>query len=208
MKFSLLFCCIILLIIVISNACQKELPVDPKPVTIDSLDTIPTTDTIPVTDTAAIQITVINPGFEDSLTAWQVETTYKGRYGFSSSKKAKRSGGYGLNFYAAQVGHFPNAPQETPWNGKIYQTITGLQNGNYTFKIYADAVGEGMYLWADGGGGEVKTLIKSDSSEVNTISFVVTNGVAKFGFICIDANGSQYLAPYFHADDAELWFYP
>lgn len=214
MKITTPVFCLVILIFIIANACQKELPVDLKPVGVDTLDTVPptdslpNTDSIPVNDTNAIKITVTNPGFEDGLNGWAIETDYRGRYGFTSSKKAKRSGGYGLNFYAAQVGHFPNAPQETPWNGKLYQTITGLQNGNYRFNIYADAVGEGMYLWANGGGTDVKTAIKSDSSEINTIDFTVINGVAKFGFICIDADGSQYLAPYFHADDAELWYYP
>jgi hypothetical protein len=62
-----------------------------------------------------------------------------------------------------------------------------------------------MYLWADGGAGEQNVLIKSNVSELNTLDFEVKGGVAKIGFICIDANGPQHLAPYFHADDAELW---
>ncbi len=151
------------------------------------------------------QIKLENPGFEDSLKSWKIETAYRGAFGFSSSKDAVRRGNFGLNFYAAQSTHFPGAPQETPWNGKIYQTITGLTDGNYTFKIYADAVGNGMYLWASSGEHEVKKPIKSAISELNTLDFVVRGRTAMIGFICIDANGTATYAPYFHADDAELW---
>ena len=154
----------------------------------------------------AVQITIINPGFEDSLKGWKIESAYVGIYGFQAIPDARRTGKNGLNFYAAQSSHYPGAPQETPWNGKIYQTITGLQDGTYTFKIYADAVGNGMYLWANGGGGDVKVKINSNVNELNTIDFIVTGGIGKFGFICIDANGNEApLSPYFHADDAELW---
>ena len=156
----------------------------------------------------ATQITLVNPGFETRLTGWTVETTYTGRYGFSSDTGARRTGDYGLNFYAAQPGHFNGAPQETPWNGKIYQTVTGLADGNYTFKAYADVVGTGMYLWANGGPStqDVKVAIKSVNNELNTLDFVVKGGTAKIGFICIDATGDQtILAPYFHADDVEFW---
>lgn len=156
----------------------------------------------------AAQIALVNPGFEDGLTAWKIETAYTGGAGFTSSKDAVRSGNAGLNFYAAQSFHYAGAPQETPWNGKIYQTVSGLTDGNYTFKIYADAVGTGMYLWANGGEQEVKTPIKSAvKGELNTLDFTVKGGVARIGFICIDANGlqTQLYAPYFHADDAELW---
>jgi hypothetical protein len=65
-------------------------------------------------------------------------------------------------------------------------------------------VGNGMYLWADGGGGEAKALIKSDVTELNTLEFDVKGGVAKFGFNCINANGPQPSAPNFQADDAAL----
>jgi hypothetical protein len=154
----------------------------------------------------AVQITVLNPGFEDSLNNWKIESDYVGIYGFQSSADAVRTGKKGLNFYAAKPADYPGAPQETPWNGKISQTITGLKDGNYTFKVYADAVGTGMYLWANGGGADVKAVIKSNINELNTLDFVVTGGIAKFGFICINANSNgQLLSPYFHADDVELW---
>lgn len=155
----------------------------------------------------AVQINVVNPGFEDSLKGWKIESAYVGIYGFQSNVDAKRTGNYGLNFYAAQTSHYPGAPQETPWNGKIYQTITGLKDGTYTFKVYADAVGMGMYLWTNGGGTDVKIKINSNlKGELNTLDFVVSGGTAQFGFICIDANGNETpFSPYFHADDVELW---
>lgn len=154
-----------------------------------------------------VQITIKNTGFEEHLDDWKIETAYTGRWGFQSDTIARRTGSFGLNFYAAQSAHFPNAPQETPWNGKIYQTVTGLKDGTYTFKAYADATGTGMYLWANGGEAQdSKVLIKSRNNELNTLDFVVKGGTAKFGFICIDAGGDPtLLAPYFHADDVELW---
>ena len=190
-------------------ACQKEASLDtgkqPQPPA--PIDT--TTQTTPLPDTTQtlpepVSIIIQNPGFESGLKFWKKETAYTGRYGFTASKDAVRTGSLGLNFYASQKTHWVGAPQETPWNGKIYQTVQGLEDGRYTFQVYADAVGSGMYLWADGGNGEVKVLINSESNELNTLDFEVKGGVAMFGFICIDANGPEKYAPYFHADDAEL----
>ncbi|MEJ7770218.1 MAG: hypothetical protein WKF89_20535 [Chitinophagaceae bacterium] len=161
------------------------------------------TDPPPAKD--PVKIVILNPSFEQNLDAWKIETAYTGRYGFSSDTIARNTGRFGLNFYASQVGHFTNAPQETPWNGKIYQTITGLKDGTYILRAYADATGTGMYLWANGGTADAKILIKSRNSEINTLEFVVQGGTAKFGFACIDAGGDvTILAPYFHADDVEL----
>ncbi|HUQ97007.1 MAG TPA: hypothetical protein VM010_05030, partial [Chitinophagaceae bacterium] len=155
-----------------------------------------------------ISIAIKNPSFEDSLHFWKKETAYRGRNGFKVDTSIARTGRLGLNFYAAQPHHFLYAKEETPWNGKIYQTVTGLKDGHYTYRVYADAVGNGMYLWADGGTGEVNVLIKSDKVELNTLEFDVKGGVAKFGFICINAGGPQQYAPYFHADDVELLLHP
>jgi hypothetical protein len=165
-------------------SCQKGVPVPPS-----------------------TQIALVNPGFEEKLTAWNIETAYVGRYGFSSDTAARIKGDYGLNFYAAQKTHWEGAPQETPWNGKIYQTISNLKDGTYIYKALADAVGTGMYLWANGSSeqGDVKLKIKSDINELNTLEFQVKGGTAKIGFICIDAGGDQLYAPYFHADEIELW---
>ncbi len=152
-----------------------------------------------------VQITLVNPGFEDTLRGWDILSTYAGGAGFTATKLAARSGNLGLNFYAAQANHYPGAPQETPWNGLIYQTISGLKDGKYTYKVYADAVGEGMYIWATGGEEDVKIPIKSSVNELNTLEFSVKGGIAKIGLLCVDANGAATFAPYFHADDLELW---
>jgi hypothetical protein len=202
------------LLLVCITACKKEQSIETgklPPVLTPVVDSTPTTTppppdtTRPAPSPEPLQIVIQNPGFEDSLKFWKRETAYRGRNGFNASEDAVRTGKLGLNFYAAQPHHWTGAPQETPWNGKIYQTVKGLADGRYTFKVFADAVGNGMYLWADGGTGEVKVLIKSDVNEINTLEFEVKGGIAKFGFICIDANGPQLYAPYFHADDTELW---
>ena len=170
--------------VVFFTSCQKEIHFD---------------------ETPAARIMLVNPGFEQDLTGWTIETDYQGQYGFTSSKDAIRTGNFGLNFYAAQTHHFPMAPQETPWNGVIYQIVSGLADGIYEFKAYADAVGEGMYLWASSGGEDFKVPIKSATNELNVLEFSVKGGEAKVGFICIDADGEAKFAPYFHADDVELW---
>ena len=162
-----------------------------------------TPDTTPV----PVQVAIVNNGFESNLSNWKIETDYTGAFGFKADTGAKRSGSFGLDFYAAQPAHWTGAPQETPWNGSIYQTVSGLKDGTYTFKAYADAVGDGMYLWAQGDpevpGSKVK--IKSEVNELNTMDFVVKGGIAKIGFICVNAGGAASFAPYFHADDLELW---
>lgn len=200
---------IVCLLVIGATACQKEqsIEVNTPPITQPPVDTAQTSTPAPDTTKPApqpVSIAIKNPSFEDSLHFWKKETAYRGKYGFRLDTSIARTGRLGLNFYAAQSTHWRGAPQETPWNGKLYQTVKGLQDGLYSFTIYADAVGTGMYLWADGGTGEVKVAIKSDVSELNTLDFEVKGGVAKFGFICINADGPQKYAPYFHADDAEL----
>ena len=197
--FSLFFMLVLTII-----ACTKETSeIAGTPPVTPPTDSSQTT-TPPPTPPVPVFVTLENPGFEDSLRFWTKETAYKGKNGFIAKVDAVRSGALGLNFYASQTHHYTGAKQEAPWNGKVYQTIDSLADGMYSFKVYADAVGEGMYLWADGGAGEAKVLIKSSKSEVNTLDFEVKGGVAKIGFICIDAGGTQKYAPYFHADDAQL----
>ncbi|MEO6930152.1 MAG: hypothetical protein ABI151_00915, partial [Chitinophagaceae bacterium] len=96
-------------------------------------------------------------------------------------------------------------PQETPWNGRIYQTVTGLKNGNYKMKLYGLAQGTGMYIYANGNGTEVKVKFRTDQIEFYEVDFTVTGGTAKIGFVCIDAGGTQPYAPYFFVDEIELW---
>jgi hypothetical protein len=205
--FAILFCSSLFVI-----ACQKEVSFEtgqlpgplPAPVPAPPIDTVQTSQPTPPPQPEPVEITIKNPGFEDSLYYWRKETTYKGRNGFKVSGAAARSGNLGMSFYASQPHHAGGAKEETPWNGKIVQTVKGLKDGRYRFQIYARAVGNGMYLWADGGGGEAKALIKSDVTELNTLEFDVKGGVAKFGFNCINANGPQPSAPNFQADDAAL----
>lgn len=185
-------------------ACQKEISSETG-----ALPRVPVTDTVqssqPAPPPPVTVIDIKNASFEDSLHSWKRVTTYKGNNGFKARGYAAHTGKLGLSFYAAQPQHYNGAKQETPWNGQIYQTVKGLKDGHYSFRIYAGAVGNGMYLWADGGAGEAKVLIHSDDvNELNVLDFDVKGGVAKFGFICINAGGPQRFAPYFQADDAEL----
>jgi hypothetical protein len=123
-----------------------------------------------------------NAGFENSLDGWQFEN----QGGFTTSSVAAKSGQLGLQFSAPAA--------STPWNGKIYQTLQNLPNGDYTFSAYGKALGSGMFLWADNGSEVVTTPIQKAfpdsvySLPLNTVSFKVTGGTAKVGFICINAS--------------------
>ena len=191
------------LTVIFTTACEKEVSAEfGKLPPISAPDTAHNT---PAPPPPMVSITIKNASFEDSLHSWKKETTYKGNNGFKARGYAARTGKLGLSFYASQRQHYNGAKQETPWNGKFYQTVKGLKDGQYRFQIYAGAVGEGMYLWADGGAGEAKVLIHSaDFTELNTLDFEVKGGVAKFGFACINADGAERFAPYFQADDAAL----
>lgn len=185
MKQTLLGC----LIALSFAACQKKID-EPAPV-------------VPVVPE---KITITNPGFESGLTGWKIETAYTGIYGFHQDSAAKFGGSYGLSFYAAQPYHYPGNPQETPWNGRIYQTVTGLKNGNYKLKLLGLAQGTGMYVYANGASAaDTKLAFRTDQVERYELDFTVTGGTAKFGFVCIDAGGTQPFAPYFFVDEVELW---
>lgn len=188
-------------------ACQKEVSLEtgalPPPLPLPQPDTAVITQ--PVVQPVAH--TLKNPSFEDSLRYWKIATKYRGRNGFKARGYAAHTGKLGLSFYAAQRHHYNGAKQETPWNGKIYKRVPKLKDGRYTFRIWASAVGDGMYLWANGGAGEVTTPIRSSEPELHTLDFEVKGGVAEFGFICIDAGGTERFAPYFEADDAEFLKY-
>jgi hypothetical protein len=186
MKHTLLYCLILISLI----ACQKK--VDEQP---PDVPTVPT------------KVTLSNPGFESNLsTGWKIETAYTGMYGFKQDTAAKIAGNYGLSFYAAQPNHWPGNPQETPWNGKIYQTVNGLKKGTYTIKLLGLALGTGMFIYANGGGSDVKISFRTDQIEAYQFDVDVTAaGTLNFGCICINAGGAQMWAPYFHADEFELW---
>jgi hypothetical protein len=164
----------------------------------------------------ANQITLINPGFEDSTTGWAIQndsayTNGDIKWGITVQKD--RYGSRYLNFYAPQNYHKDStkpdwvAPNWTPWNGGAYQTVSNLKDGNYTLKCKAAAVGYGMFLWADGGEKADSVAFKSSVYETKILEFIVKGGTAKIGFRCSNADGTQpaLLAPWFNADDVELW---
>ena len=186
MKRTALFCLVILSLV----GCQKKVDEVPKP----------EPPTVPV------KINLTNPGFESPLSSgWTIETTYKGQYGFRQDTAAKLQGSYGLSFYAAQPNHYPGNPQETPWNGRIYQSLQNLKNGKYIFTVYGAAIGNGMYVYANGGKDDYKLAFRTDQVERYQLEFEVTNGTAKVGLLCIDAGGPQMYAPFFRVDELELW---
>lgn len=120
-----------------------------------------------------------NGGFESYLDGWNMEN----RQSFSASSQAAKSGKAGLYFVSATM----------PADAKIFQTVNNLADGEYTFSVYAEGAGSGMYLWADGGNGEIKVPIPqakdtAHAMPLSKIDFTVKGGVAKFGFISIAAD--------------------
>ena len=177
MKRTALFCLVILSLV----GCQKKVDEVPKP----------EPPTVPV------KINLTNPGFESPLSSgWTIETTYKGQYGFRQDTAAKLQGSYGLSFYAAQPNHYPGNPQETPWNGRIYQSLQNLKNGKYIFTVYGAAIGNGMYVYANGGKDDYKLAFRTDQVERYQLEFEVTNGTAK-----------EFKAAFFHilANSIRFW---
>ncbi len=140
-----------------------------------------------------------NADFENSLDGWQFEN----QGGFTTSSIAAKSGQFGLKFSASA----------TPWNGKAYQTLQNLPNGDYTLSAYGKALGSGMFLWADGGSEVVTAAFQKaypDSAyslPLNTLNFKVTSGVAKIGFICINASPDTAQQPTttLEAESADLY---
>ncbi len=96
---------------------------------------------------------VLNPGFESGdLTSWTVDGS-TGAVDVSNETQNLHSGNYALHYWLGG-----------PFQFTLSQTITGLENGTYTFS-----------LWIQGGGGE-KTLqlfTKDCGGELKTVD--VTN---------------------------------
>ena len=198
-----------LLVLIIASSCKKQVGADNSPKS----------------------ISIRNSGFE-SISGWTRDSSYFinnagdtikyiGLWGFrllDSARLGDEPDNYlGLNFYVPQPGHtsdtIPNwvPPDQTPFSGRFYQTVS-VKDGNYTVQCRAEKLGDGMYLWADGGAGEVKkeltTRLPTEPSwQINSLNFTVKGGKARIGFKCINADANAQLlhnAPYFHADNMEL----
>ncbi len=167
-----------ILIILLAFSCQKELTQQLKGISLN------------------------NPGFEDGFSGWTRETKYTGPNGWKIDSSAVASGKVSLKFFARQPYHIAfETLQETPWNGIIYQTVTGLTNGTYTFKCQGLAGGTGMYVFAND---KTVELARPDWFTIYTVTFEVTDGTAKVGFKCTDAGGTTQWAPYYFVDDCGL----
>ncbi|MBB6693227.1 glycosyl hydrolase 53 family protein [Cohnella xylanilytica] len=134
----------------------------------------------------------VNPGFEDSAGDWS-GWTYEGTAGAltiktdTPSSNNVRSGERSASYWSAGDYQF-----------KLYQTITGLENGEYALKAWSsgDPGNRSLRLFADGFGGE-KRSTPIDNSGWGTISsytvdhIQVTNGQATIGFE-VDSVGGKW----------------
>jgi len=80
-----------------------------------------------------------NPGFENGNSPWVIEGEL-GAVDISNELQNVHNGGYALHYWA-----------DAPFEFTVSQTITGLENGTYTFST-----------WMQGGGGDVLQLYTSD----------------------------------------------
>jgi hypothetical protein len=200
----------LLLILLIASACKKQ---------------------VATNNSTTKVVNITNSGFE-SVSGWTLDSCYyitnagdtvkyKAMWGFRLRDIAKLGDEpdnlLGLNFYVPQPGHtsdtIPNwvAPDQTPFSGRFFQTVN-VKDGNYKLQCRAEKLGDGMYLWADGGAGEVKkelttVLPTRPSWQINSLTFTVKGGKARIGFKCINADANAQLlhnAPWFHGDNMEL----
>jgi len=90
-----------------------------------------------------------NPGFENGEAPWVIEETVTA-VDISEELQNVYNGGHALHYWA-----------DGPFEFTVSQTITGLENGTYTFSA-----------WMQGGGGDTLQLIASDyGGETLTVDF-------------------------------------
>jgi PKD repeat protein len=165
-------------------------------------------------------ITIANPSFEldpkDSyvVTGWDpVKESYPGSPGWGGFFIAERpkTGTRGLLFWTPSVDPGNGHKFELAYVGSVTQTITGLEDGHYTFKVWINSTDmEGMFLIANGGGADVKKAVGTNNGYTQlSVDFEVVGGKAKIGFLMDRPNdiGDNW-SPNFEADDAELWINP
>lgn len=161
-------------------------------------------------------ITIANPGFEldpkDSyvITGWNpVKVSYPGSPGwggFFISEKP-HTGTRALEFWTPAN---PANTHDLAYVGSVTQTISGLEDGKYTFKIWINGQGmQNMFLSANGGEADVKKAVNETAGFTQlSLDFNVVGGVAKIG-VLMDRPQDLLVAPRaFLADDAELWINP
>lgn len=170
--------------------------------------------------TAPEMITIANPSFEldpkDSyvVTGWDpVKVSYPGSPGWGGFFIAERpkTGTRGLLFWTPSTDPGNGHKYELAYVGSVTQTITGLEDGKYTFKVWINSQDmEGMFLIANGGSADVKKAVGNNNGYTQlSVDFNVVGGKAKIGFLMDRPNdiGDNW-SPNFEADDAELWINP
>jgi hypothetical protein len=147
-----------------------------------------------------------NSGFDNNLTAWNVVNLKPTRYGFRIKKWPGSGNDLYLDFYVPQTSHWDGAPQDAPWSGSITATKKALLPGHYKFQTWAESLGDGMFLVVRAqNSGVDKRVPISKGWELNTIEFDLTQeDDVTYGFECVNAGGSESLAPYFYTDYVAL----
>ena len=165
-------------------------------------------------------VPIANPSFEldpkDSyvITGWDpVKESYPGSPGWGGFFIAEqpKTGTRGLLFWTPSADAGNGHTFELAYVGSVTQTITGLEDGKYTFKVWINSNDmEGMSLIANGGGADVKKAVGNNNGYTQlSVDFNVVGGKAKIGFLMDRPNDTgDNWSPNFEADDAELWINP
>lgn len=200
MKVLLIATSFLALTVMAFSSCSKGKKTDREETTVDHRG-----------DTTAIDPTysytqLDNSGFDNRLTGWNVVNLKPTRYGFMIKKWSSSNQDLYLDFYVPQAGHFDGAPQDAPWSGSLTATKKAVLPGHYKFQAWAESAGNGMFLIvkAPNSGIDLRVPIATKWG-INFIEFDLTKeDDVTYGFDCVNAGGSENLAPYFYTDYVAL----
>jgi arabinogalactan endo-1,4-beta-galactosidase len=125
-----------------------------------------------------------NPGFENGEESWVIEENVTA-VDVSDEVQNVLNGNHALHYWA-----------EGPFEFTVYQTITGLENGTYTFNIFMQGGGQDILeLYASDYGGETLTVdfeAKGWREWQNPVieNIVVTSGQVTIGLKVSSAGGT------------------
>jgi hypothetical protein len=155
-------------------------------------------DTATVILPSWVDVPITNGSFEQKLTGWDVEYQKPGAKNFTIKQWPDKSGHY-LNFYATQAGQWAGSQEQTPFSGSVTQVLTDLSNGIYRLSVYGQKYGNNMYIVAND-----KQEPLMDFWGQQSIDFEVTDGDARIGLVCVNADGTPPVEPSCYVDFFQL----
>jgi len=134
---------------------------------------------------------LFNPDFETSLYGWE-STTGAQNQGFASNKTLLDGST-----------HFWENWNPNPYTGQLFQSATGLPNGNYTLKAAAYDNNQTGNVFLYGGDADIAmTPVTTSNMAYYTVNFAVTNNSAEIGLF-ITNDGANWVG----IDNVSLTYY-